>query len=998
MEETHIGSSNQKKSTKGDEMISSKSKSKTSSFSYVKKLFNLLTCFGNIFVFLINKISKCSILVQFSIFLIPISIALIIAIFIIHFNFYSNLYAFNISKAFKEEFIDLYITIIDDIKTEVSSIVVKETKLDLENHLFFQVYFKELQSVGFMDRYGYFLQDFVDNEGSNTLYSGLNKIENVDVNFTIDLEVASEETDERYFDQLGQLAKLYYYMFPHMWYESFQMKSIINQSFFLAYEFRYNYRIRNWPIFFRFPKNSDGFTINNNFVPNNYILNPQVETDLDLDFFYSYQVDNFFEELNWFSLIDYDFRNKINIYDEDLATNINLAHLNVESDGSINKTFISYSQQYIKHQSRYFIINIIFFIGQIDLKKGENDYSFFIVRDNFSDILGEHDITFRYSDNVSYLASYSDMTEYSISDMDYRFFHLGLYDNHYNFYMNGILFDTYNLDYFYDYSQFYSAAKEGEYDLKYFLTLYLYKSLFQNVEYTKVQKTREEIFLYNFKDEKKIKQICEKIDFDSYRSYLENANVDCWDKRNQIHYNSEKFMYVTMDNDSNTIDPIYPYCSCLPLYCLKNYEDLSEDLDNLEFANEINLPNKCQNKFMNYESSILHSQNTDNNKFLEFIHTSLDQINYDYIKILFLNLNQLPGFFFFVISQIQATGEAYIHSYYKLITKIEISILVLGVLIIASILSIVIIYMNMKKYSLVISNFRKKFEFFVFHSENEDESNPNNTNNLNKFMRVKDDKKIEGQLINDDNMQILESDSLISKDFYNLNDNNFLDDLFLIFSETYNISRKDIENYYSSQNHKSKNQMKMEMMKEKNELFELLSKLCLHAPFFQLNLNFDYNMYEYSKIMKKYNHYVRQLENIDKQKTRLTQNILYELISTECIADYGLISNFNFKYVTNIKSDSKKNSIKYTMFQNIKNEKKKENKSSKNLREEYKKEEMEVKKLVLKRKNILIDNFKNNFESDDFLNYNKLDSAFNFFLVNSYHKYFRQIALENLIS
>ena len=85
------------------------------------------------------------------------------------------------------------------------------------------------------------------------------------------------------------------------------------------------------------------------------------------------------------------------------------------------------------------------------------------------------------------------------------------------------------------------------------------------------------------------------------------------------------------------------------------------------------------------------------------------------------------------------------------------------------------------------------------------------------------------------------------------------------------------------------------------------------------------------------------------------------------------------------------------MFQNIKNEKKKENKSSKNLREEYKKEEMEVKKLVLKRKNILIDTLKNNFESDDFLNFNKLESAFNFFLVNSYHKYFRQIALENII-
>jgi len=83
--------------------------------------------------------------------------------------------------------------------------------------------------------------------------------------------------------------------------------------------------------------------------------------------------------------IDNYFRSNLDTNNVALLTNISLAHLNVESDGSINKTFISYSQQYIKHQSRYFIINIIFFIGQIDLKKGENDYSFFIVRDNFKD-------------------------------------------------------------------------------------------------------------------------------------------------------------------------------------------------------------------------------------------------------------------------------------------------------------------------------------------------------------------------------------------------------------------------------------------------------------------------------------------------------------------------------------------------------------------------------------------------------------------------------------
>ena len=37
-----------------------------------------------------------------------------------------------------------------------------------------------------------------------------------------------------------------------------------------------------------------------------------------------------------------------------------------------------------------------------------------------------------------------------------------------------------------------------------------------------------------------------------------------------------------MENDSDTIDPIYPYCSCLPLYCLKNYEELDEDLEDFE--------------------------------------------------------------------------------------------------------------------------------------------------------------------------------------------------------------------------------------------------------------------------------------------------------------------------------------------------------------------------------------------------------------------------------
>ena len=60
----------------------------------------------------------------------------------------------------------------------------------------------------------------------------------------------------------------------------------------------------------------------------------------------------------------------------------------------------------------------------------------------------------------------------------------------------------------------------------------------------------------------------------------------------------------------------------------------------------------------------------------------------------------------------------------------------------------------MKRYSLIISNFKKKFESFVFHLDNEVEFNSNSNNNLNKFMKIKNDIKFEEQLIDNDNIQI----------------------------------------------------------------------------------------------------------------------------------------------------------------------------------------------------------------------------------------------------
>ena len=181
MEENHLDTLSQTKSFKVEEIETSKSKAKKSKLSNVKKIINIFTCFGDLFLSLSNKINscltKCSIIVQLTIFLIPISIVVIILLYFIHVKFYTYLYIFNFSKTYKEEFLDLYLTQLDDFKAEVTSVLVKETKLDLENQLFFQIYFKELSSVGFLNNNNNnskFIHTFGEYNDSTSLFSSLN--------------------------------------------------------------------------------------------------------------------------------------------------------------------------------------------------------------------------------------------------------------------------------------------------------------------------------------------------------------------------------------------------------------------------------------------------------------------------------------------------------------------------------------------------------------------------------------------------------------------------------------------------------------------------------------------------------------------------------------------------------------------------------------------------------------------------------------------------------
>ena len=201
-----------------------------------------------------------------------------------------------------------------------------------------------------------------------------------------------------------------------------------------------------------------------------------------------------------------------------------------------------------------------------------------------------------------------------------------------------------------------------------------------------------------------------------------------------------------------------------------------------------------------------------------------------------------------------------------------------------------------------------------------------------------------------------------------------------------------MKKYYNSKHtNNNKNQNQIE---EENELFILLRIMSIYIPKFKLNVSMDYNFYLNSEL---YCNYIKSITKDHHIKsTELTQSVIFELLSTECTHDnYGLITNINFKYITNININSKldNNSIKNSMFSFADNE-------MKLFKQEiFKKKYILIEdenindniKIIWKEKNVVLEEFEANFENDDYLKKEKLREVFDSFLVNTYYKYLKKI-------
>ena len=161
---------------------------------------------------------------------------------------------------------------------------------------------------------------------------------------------------------------------------------------------------------------------------------------------------------------------------------------------------------------------------------------------------------------------------------------------------------------------------------------------------------------------------------------------------------------------------------------------------------------------------------------------------------------------------------------------------------------------------------------------------------------------------------------------------------------------------------------------------------------------FNINFYLNSNLN---NNYIKSITKGQHLKARqLTQSVIFELLSTECTQDNsGLITNLNFKYMTNINFDSKtdNSAIKNSMFSFADAEMKifkQKIFESKDILIEDENIKHNL-KIIWKEKNKVLEELESNFENDDYLKKGKLREAFDSFLVNTYYKYLQKIIAES---
>ena len=963
-------------------------------FSCLKRNFNYLKVKYN------SCSSKCLLITQFLIFVNFFALLLFFSIFLLHYFGFERIFKFDYFYAVQNEYLDYLISDLDEIDYNLGSYELKSQLEDIDNLFFFNIYFKELISMGLLNNTTSSKIFPNISTSSSTLYQSFdkylseNKIEGF---YTIPNNQSKKYIDDRE-DSLSEIAKLYYQFFPIITYGGISKGTYINKSYLIAYEYNNETKDINGDyLYFSYPRINNVLYNLSNFYPQNSFISPFIRSK---KIEHGEKYNNTFYKENWYIGQDYNYRA---LADDIHCCFVSFANLNYNYYGILNKSNLVSMQSYYHSENKSYIINIIYFIGQRIIKDESLDFSAFIlINDSFPPMIEE-----KYSDNDTFLISKSRVPELTLSSSLKQYFHIGMYDKNYNFYKHGVSFDNIDIQTLAEPLKYYKSSEKFNIDLRYFSSLYLYASLYRILEYNKTKeetKPLTEIIFFNKNNI--IQNACKIINFSLYLNYLKQEKIDCFDDNNLLYYSERDTQEDTFYFNYNTM----PYCICLPLYCIKSL-DINHVPDKIEYIEEMILPDKCQNNYKTYLNGIkelFKNQKDEAFSFLEF-NFGLNDINMftdnikesiedEYYIIKSFKFSQFRDLTFLIFAFVDNFPLKEILC--KLITKIDTIksfyiIIDLSGMLLAFVAGNFIIIRNIKKISNVIFDFEKIHENFLNKLESINISTSNKTNENTIF-----NSNIEFEKINNiDNLDLIKSAKTIDEtNIYNnsifySNENPLLNELLILYCKYYNISKEDLMkknyNFKHSNNKKEKYQNE-----EENELFKFLRIMSLYIPKFKLNVSMDYNFYLNSKLNTNYIKSITKGQHLSAKP--LTQSVIFELLSTECTQENsGLITNLNFKYITNINIDSKadNSAIKNSMFSFADNE-------MKNFKQKiFESKDILIEdenitdniKIIWKEKNKVLDELESNFENDDYLKKEKLREAFDSFLVNTYYKYLQKI-------
>ena len=964
-------------------------KSKNENMKDYTKKSSLNKCCKSFYTFIVLRekkcIAKCSIFFQFFILILPVSILLGVILTYIHIVLFTNKFKLDYYTLIKEEYLQNLITDIDDQRFDLRLNEIKTHFDDKGNIFFFKFYFEELISLGLLD------EDEVKifpniSDISETLYKSVDKMSESNNIYTIPTNLSKVFIDERN-DAFSELSKIYFHFYPIMSLEGFKGDSYINQSYLIAYQIdNYNQILGN-ELYFNFPRLNGEYLKDNIFCPGNYFISPIIsKTDLK-----EYKlIDNTYHQENWFVEQDYNFRITSS---EEYDLKLSFWHLNDISGSSLVKSYIHTLQTYIKRKDKTFIINIIYFNPQESIVKNFFDYTVYIV-DKLSNSIDSQ----IYSDNQTFVISQNDINEIVLSTLPNQYFHFGLKNKDYNFYKNGIFFNYLDINHLSEPSEYYSTIKGFNFDIRFFSPFYLYTKLFQKSTFTKSYSEIHNIKVFFFEDKDLIKDICSEFNFSLYYMYLKENNVDCLDKNNLFYYSYEN--ETSKDSVADLIS--LPYCICLPLFCIKNLGE-SFDSNNIQFVEQLNLPEKCQNKLLFYENKIYNKSddndtlfNEENNKFqnqLEDEHMMFGTRKYgisneiSYMIICIFNNKSLRNILNTFIIDVNYVCQ--VHAY----------ISILGTFLLF-IFSYILLLISTNKIASSLNQYEKQLKKFIFKLENKFISGlkENNSSSENKSF----EELIQGNK-EDDNLPLVKYENLLNKDIrevknaFIINENKLIDDLFMIYCSYYKSSEESLLKSYFKKNISNKSKIKYEIMQNSNELFNLFCLMSVYTPKFILNINIDYNIFNDEKFLNNFLKLIREeSSSIHKEEILPTKSIIYEFLSTEMVTDYGFITNLNFNYLTiiNIHTKEKMNSIQNGIFRVIKKKGIKLNDLGDELMANKSNHENEIIKFVYKNKSLIMKKIEEKFEQDDYLQLNKLESTFNSFLINTCFNYLKRIEID----